>query len=107
MQRILTGLIFYFLALAASLAIAAPVSSAQGVPTLSVDATGNVHSISPDIYGMCYCATGPKIDPTFASQISLPNARGGGDYTTNYNWQVDQSNNGFDLYFMSGGGGGT
>jgi Glycoside hydrolase family 44/Bacterial Ig-like domain (group 3) len=69
-------------------------------PTLTVDASGSRHAISPDIYGIANYG----LDATFAKEIQVGNIRWGGDGTTRYNWQVDSSNSGFDWYFMGGNG---
>src|ERR1700679_2099018 len=81
--------------------ITAPRGDAQATtPTLTVDATGSPHALSPDIYGIANYG----LDATFAKEIQVPNIRWGGDGTTRYNWQVDSSNAGFDWYFMGGNG---
>jgi Glycoside hydrolase family 44/Bacterial Ig-like domain (group 3) len=81
-------------------AATAPRAYAQTAPTLTVDAAGNPHPISPDIYGLANYG----LDANFAKEIQVPNIRWGGDATTRYNWQVDSSNAGFDWYFMGGNG---
>jgi hypothetical protein len=86
-----------FLMFAAAMA---PRASGQTAPTLTVDAAGNPHPISPDIYGLANYG----LDANFAKEIQVPNIRWGGDATTRYNWQVDSSNAGFDWYFMGGNG---
>ena len=86
-----------FLMFAAAMA---PRASGQTAPTLTVDAAGNPHPISPDIYGLANYG----LDANFAKEIQVPNIRWGGDGTTRYNWQVDSSNAGFDWYFMGGNG---
>jgi hypothetical protein len=75
-------------------------SGAQATPTLIVNATGNPHSINPDVYGIASYG----LDASFAKEIQVPNIRWGGDGTTRYNWEVDSSNSGFDWYFMGGNG---
>ena len=86
-----------FLMFAAAMA---PRVHGQTAPTLTVDAAGNPHPISPDIYGLANYG----LDANFAKEIQVPNIRWGGDGTTRYNWQVDSSNAGFDWYFMGGNG---
>jgi hypothetical protein len=86
-----------FLLFAAAIA---PRANGQTTPTLTVDAAGSPHPISPDIYGLANYG----LDANFAKEIQVPNIRWGGDGTTRYNWQVDSSNAGFDWYFMGGNG---
>ena len=66
-------------------------------PDLSVDASADRHPISPLIYGMAYP------DLALAKEIRLPLSRWGGDGTTRYNWQIDNTNAGDDWFFMAGG----
>jgi hypothetical protein len=69
-------------------------------PTLTVDATANVHPISPLIYGM----NSYGVDQSMATTLMIPIERWGGDGTTRYNWEQDSSNAGGDWYFMGGSG---
>jgi hypothetical protein len=82
----------------AGLASAAP-AAATG-PTLTVDATADVHPISPLIYGM----NSYGVDQSMATALKIPIERWGGDGTTRYNWEQDSSNAGGDWYFMGGSG---
>jgi uncharacterized protein (TIGR03437 family) len=66
----------------------------QSAPTLAVDATANVHPISPYVYGINEYA-----DSGLASIMRIPLRRFGGDATTSYNWQIDVSNAASDWYF--------
>ena len=65
-----------------------------------VDLQSNRMPINPNIYGIANYG----LDTTFAAEIAVPNVRWGGDGTTQYNWQVDSSNAGFDWYFTGGDG---
>jgi uncharacterized protein (TIGR03437 family) len=67
---------------------------AASAPALAVDATANVHPISPYIYGINEYA-----DSGLASIMRIPLRRFGGDATTSYNWQIDVSNAASDWYF--------
>jgi uncharacterized protein (TIGR03437 family) len=69
----------------------------QAVPTLAVDASANVHPISPYVYGINEYA-----DSGLASIMRIPLRRFGGDATTSYNWQIDVSNAASDWYFQNG-----
>ena len=62
-------------------------------PALSVNAQADVHSISPDIYGLNFA------DETLAAELNLPVRRWGGNSTSRYNWQSNISNTGSDWYF--------
>jgi hypothetical protein len=66
---------------------------------LRVDVGAGRHAINPQVYGI----VSYDLDPKFAAEVKVPNVRWGGDGTTQYNWQVDSTNAGFDWYFMSGG----
>ena len=44
------------------------------------------------------------LDAAYLTDLGIAVTRWGGDGITRYNWQVDQSNAGFDWYFMAGGG---
>ena len=66
-------------------------------PALTVNAGADRHPISPFIYGMAYP------DAAMAKEIHLPINRWGGDGTTRYNWQIDNTNAGDDCFFMAGG----
>lgn len=61
--------------------------------SLSIDVTGNQHSISPYIYGMSWA------DSALAADLRLPVNRWGGNAVTRYNWQNDTSNHASDWYF--------
>src|ERR1700733_5193422 len=85
--------------LAAGALLISDAAVAQTTLDLSVNINeSDVHSISPNIYGM----SGFSLDPTFAKEIALPNFRWGGDATTRYNWLVDSSNSGKDWYYIGG-----
>ncbi len=63
-------------------------------PVLTVDANAGRHAISSGIYGMNYLD-----DVAFATELSLPVRRWGGNSTSRYNWQNDTTNTGSDWYF--------
>lgn len=65
--------------------------------TVSVDATADVHAISPLIYGVA------AFDNTAAtlSALNAPINRHGGNATSGYNWQIDASARGMDWFFES------
>jgi hypothetical protein len=73
---------------------------APSAPTLSINATKDVHAISALIYGM----NSYGITQSMATELRIPIERWGGDATTRYNWEQDSSNSGGDWYFMSGSG---
>ena len=68
-------------------------------PALSVDVTADLHSISPDIYGM----NDYELDPALAQELRIPVERWGANHTSRYNWLVDSSNSGDDFFFVGGG----
>jgi hypothetical protein len=82
---------------AIALGLLVQIAGADDGPKLYVDVTADRHAINPDIYGMAYP------DPALAAEIRLPIVRWGGDGTTRYNWQIDQSNAGDDWFFIAGG----
>jgi len=63
--------------------------------TISIDASANRHSISPNIYGVAYG------DSTTLPQLNVPLNRLGGNNTSRYNWQVNADNRAADWYFES------
>jgi uncharacterized protein (TIGR03437 family) len=78
----------------------------QPGPALSINATSNVHAISPDIYGIDFYWTLPNSgDPTLpaamaaASNIRATARRWGGDSETGYNWKFDVNNLADDWFF--------
>ena len=70
-----------------------PAPTPAAGPALAIDATADVHPISPDIYGMNYA------DAALAEAVRLPVRRWGGNATSRFNWQIDTSNTGSDWYF--------
>jgi hypothetical protein len=62
---------------------------------VAVDATGNRHAISPNIYGFSFAATSDL------EALNSPLNRNGGDSATSYNWQTNSDNRGNDWYFES------
>jgi uncharacterized protein (TIGR03437 family) len=78
----------------------------QPGPVLSINATSNVHPISPDVYGIDFYWTLPDAgDPTLpaamaaASNIRATARRWGGDSETGYNWKFDVNNLADDWFF--------
>lgn len=65
--------------------------------TVKVDATAQVHPISPLVYGVA------AFDNTAAvlGALNSPINRHGGNATSQYNWQLDASGRGMDWYFES------
>ena len=86
------------LALALSASCHALAQAGNG-PELTIDAAVERHAISPDIYGL----NDNPWDAALGKAIRVPVSRWGGDATTRYNWQVDNSNSGDDWFFMAGG----
>ncbi len=70
-----------------------PAPTAAPGPAIAVDAAAGVHPISPDVYGMNYAEEG------LAAELRLPVRRRGGNSTSRYNWQQDETNTGSDWYF--------
>ena len=70
-----------------------PAPTPAAGPAIAVDAAAGVHPISPDIYGMNYA------DEALAAELRLPVRRWGGNSTSRYNWQADETNTGSDWYF--------
>ena len=62
---------------------------------ITVDATGNVHLINPNIYGVAYG------DATSLADLNIPFNRYGGNNTSRYNWQQNADNRGSDWFFES------
>ncbi|HEV8043096.1 MAG TPA: glycoside hydrolase family 44 protein, partial [Bryobacteraceae bacterium] len=79
----------------------------QPGPALSIDATANLHPISPDVYGIDFYWTLPNAgDPTLpaamaaASNIRATARRWGGDSETSYSWKFDVNNLANDWFFQ-------
>jgi len=79
---------------------AASIASAQRIApavdpavTLNVDVSANRQAISPYIYGLNFAKQ------AFATEISLPVRRWGGNHTTRYNFQLNAFNHGSDWFF--------
>ena len=68
-------------------------------PELTIDAAAERHAISPDIYGL----NDNPWDAALGKEIRVPVSRWGGDATTRYNWETDNTNSGDDWFFMAGG----
>jgi uncharacterized protein (TIGR03437 family) len=78
----------------------------QPGPALSINATSNVHPISPDVYGIDFYWTLPNAgDPALpaalaaASNIRATARRWGGDSETSYSWKFDVNNLADDWFF--------
>jgi hypothetical protein len=67
--------------------------SAAGAIAVSVDTSANVHSFSPQIFGVSYG------DAARNAAMGYTVRRWGGNSTTRYNWQIDMHNSGLDYYF--------
>ena len=76
------------------------IATDPNAPLLAIDASADHHAISPYIYGVSTFG----LDAAYLRDLGIAVTRWGGDAITRYNWQVDQSNAGFDWYFMAGGG---
>jgi len=63
-------------------------ASAQAPPALAIDATANVHAISPYVYGINEWA-----DNGLLGMMRVPLLRWGGDDATSFNWQANVKNN--------------
>ena len=85
------------LALTLSLLLSATgVAIAQNTAvTITVDANGNRHAISPNIYGVAFGSTAQLQD------LGAPLNRQGGNDMSCYNWLLNASNKGADWYFES------
>jgi hypothetical protein len=71
-------------------------ASAQNSPvTVAIDATVNVHPISPLIYGVAF-ATKAQL-----AELNAPLNRSGGNNMSTYNWLVNAQNLDDDWYFES------
>ena len=73
-------------------------------PVLTVDAATGHHPINPLIYGqggLPPLPQGPQT--TFGAKAAIAIYRWGGDATSNYNWQLNNTNTGTDYWFVSGG----
>jgi hypothetical protein len=64
-----------------------------GTVNVSVDASSNVHPISPLIFGVAYG------DATRNGQVGYTVRRWGGNSTTRYNWQVDVHSTASDYFW--------
>ena len=74
-------------------ALAAPDAAGTPGPALTIDAAASQHGISPYIYGLNFAKE------AFASEISLPLRRWGGNATSRYNWQNGNTNSAMDWYY--------
>jgi PKD repeat protein len=77
------------------LATAGPVRAQNSPVTVSVDANGNRHPISPNVYGVAWA------DGTALADLNVPLDRSGGNATSRYNWQQNTDNRAADWYFES------
>jgi uncharacterized protein (TIGR03437 family) len=72
----------------------------QAGPALAIDAGADVHSISPDIYGISfYWNVAAGSDPTLAADIRATARRWGGNSTSTYHWQYQVSNLDSDWFY--------
>jgi len=65
------------------------------IGNVTIDATANVHPISPYIYGVNWGSTAQLSD------LNSPVNRSGGNANSMYNWQLNATNRGGDWYFES------
>src|SRR5580693_3900334 len=79
----------------------------QPGPALSINATANLHAISPDVYGIDFYWTLPAAgDPALPAALAAgSNARAtvrrwGGDSESRYQWQFDVNNLADDWFFQ-------
>jgi hypothetical protein len=73
-----------------------PAALAQNAPvTVAVDATANMHPISPLIYGVAFGATADL------QALNAPLNRSGGNNTSTYSWARNAQNLDADYYFES------
>jgi uncharacterized protein (TIGR03437 family) len=93
-------------ALTTGIFLAVAAFAQQPGPALSINATSNLHAISPDIYGIDFYWTLPTAgDPTLpaalaaASNIRATARRWGGDSETSYSWKFDVNNLADDWFF--------
>jgi fibronectin type 3 domain-containing protein len=63
--------------------------------TVGVDATANVHAISPLVYGTAFASTAQLAD------LHIPLNRNGGNASDTYSYPQDATNHGSDWYFES------
>ena len=72
----------------------------QQGPGLSIDATADVHPISPDIYGInFYWTASTAADLAAAADIRATARRWGGNSTSTYHWQYDVYNHDADWFY--------
>ncbi len=76
--------------------LTSPVAAAQNQPvTVAINATANVHPISPLIYGVAWSATSDLV------ALNAPLNRMGGNNMSDYNWSLNAENLDADWYFES------
>ncbi|HYM11819.1 MAG TPA: glycoside hydrolase family 44 protein [Bryobacterales bacterium] len=75
--------------------LAVPLFAQNPAVTISVDANGNRHAISPYVYGMNYATAAQLAD------LNVLINRQGGNNTSRYNWQLNCDNRDNDWYFES------
>lgn len=76
-------------------AITATAWAANPAATVTVNANGNRHAISPLIYGANWT------DQATLSDLNLSVNRRGGNATSTYNWQINAANRAGDWFFES------
>jgi len=70
------------------------VGNAQGPSvTINIDAAASLHNINPNIYGVAFA------NQTQLADLNCPVNRGGGNATSQYNWQLNADNRGSDWFF--------
>src|SRR5579884_857643 len=82
--------------LCSSAAVCAATLLAQNATqTLTIDAAGNRHPISANIYGVAFSTTADLMN------LNAPLHRSGGNSETRYNWKLNGDNRAADYYFES------
>ncbi len=73
-----------------------PAPAAQTGPSLAVNVAADRRTISPEIYGVNW-----ENQAAFAAEIKTPINRWGGDATSRFNYNTNNSNPGFNWYFAN------
>ncbi|MBS0461574.1 MAG: cellulase [Proteobacteria bacterium] len=81
-------------AIAASACLA--VHAANAPVTVAIDATGNRHAISANVYGVAFAPNAATL-----KDLGAPLNRYGGNTSSSYNWKANASNHAADWYFES------
>src|SRR5579871_2087126 len=84
-----------FATCAVGMVAVSPVFAQNPATTVTVNATGNVHAISPNIYGVAFASASDMTALNFVLN------RYGGNSSSTYNWQLNADNRGGDWFFES------